>query len=187
MEGLVKVREQLLAGANETKIQAILKQYPQILGGGYRTGHGTWGFSEIAFPPEYRADWIAVSGSSAGLMWDLIELEDPQKIPFKENGHYSESARKGIEQIKDWRNYIQSNLDYVTKPKAQHGLGLYELRPKSFGIVVVGRNELYASHPAKHKYDEHRKRTYEEEHIEVMSYDSFLSRCMFEYSKPPLG
>jgi len=187
IEGLKKVMLVLAQGGGETEVQSILKEYPELLGGGYRTGHGTWGFPEFSFPPEYRADWLVASGSSGGILWDLIELEDPQKIPFKQNGHYSDAARKGIEQIKDWRHYIQSNNGHVNKSRADHGLGLHDLRPKTQGIVVVGRREVYSSEKAKAKYDENRHATLEDERIRVMSYETFLDHCMFEYGKPPLG
>lgn len=187
LENIMAIREKLKQGAGETEIQNLLKSVPHTIGGGYRLGHGAYGFPEIPFPAEYRADWLVASGNSGGLVWELIELEDPQKIPFKNDGHYSESTRKGINQIKDWRNYIQNNLDYVTKSKTSHGLGFHDLRPKSRGVVVVGRNEVYGSHAMKYKYDEHRKRTREDDLIEIISYESFLQNCGFEYQKPPLG
>ena len=187
LETIVAIDEKLKHDGNETDIQNLLKTVPEILGGGYRLGHGTYAFSETALPPEYRLDWLVASGNSAGLDWDLIELEDPQKLPFLSDGHYSESARKGINQIKDWRNYIQNNLDYVTKSKSSHGLGFHDLRPRSWGMVVVGRSATYNSHPAKNRYDENRKRTKEDDLIEIVSYESFLQRCRFEYLKPPLG
>ena len=187
LKNIFAIVEKLKNGAGETEIQNLLKSVPHTIGGRYRLGHGTYAFPEIAFPAEYRADWLVASGHSGGLVWDLIELEDPQKLPFKNDGHYAESTRKGINQIKDWRNYIQSNLDYVTKRKLSHGLGLHDLRPKSRGVVIVGRNEVYNSHVAKDKYDEHRKRTREDDFIDIVSYESFLQGCGFEYQKPPLG
>lgn len=187
LQTIGEISMKLKGGAGETEIQRLLKAEPHIIGGAYRLGHGTYAFSEVTFPPEYRADWLIASGHSGGFSWDLIELEDPQALPFMNDGHYSGCTRKGINQIKDWRNYIQNNLDYVTKSQAAHGLGLYDLRPRSKGMIVVGRNEVYGSEAAKDKYDEHRKRTMEDEFIEVVSYESFLKRCSFEYQKPPIG
>lgn len=187
VEGVRKIRELISSGTNETGVQDLLKQYPEILGGMYRNGHGTWAFPELSFPKEYRADWLTASGSSGGLMWELIELEDPMEVPFKQNGHFAKSVRKGIEQIKDWREYIQSNLEIVSKPKSKHGFGLHELRPRTMGIVVVGIRDKYSDEESKSKYDENRRRTEEDERIKVISYDSFLERCLFQFTRPPLG
>jgi len=112
-----------------------------------------------------------------------VELESPQDSPILKDGHFAESARKGINQINDWRKFIQSNLDFVTKQKSNHGLGLHDIRPRSAGLVVVGRRELYESHPALAKYEENRAISLEQDRIQLVSYESFLKNFRFEYEK----
>ena len=46
---------------------------------------------------------------------------------------------------------------------------------------------MYESLPAVAKFNENRKRAREEEFIEIISFDTFLERCLFEYTKPPIG
>lgn len=172
-------------GWNEQEVQRHLKSKPYLFRGKCRSGHGTWAFPEQSFGGKYFADWLIASGSSGGISWELIELECPQSSPFKKNGHLSDAARKGVEQIQDWRNWIQNNLHCTQNSKKQDGLGLFDLTPQSFGLIVVGRNNIYKTKDAFHAYNSNRKNIIAQNHIRIESYESFLESLKFRFNHPP--
>jgi hypothetical protein len=174
-------------GWGERDVQRFLKDRPHLLAGEFRTGHGTFAFPELSFGGKYFADWLLASGHSGGIAWKLIELEDPQATPFMADGHPSEATRKGINQINDWRNWIQRNLDTAERSASADGLGLYDIRPQAFGLVVVGQREKYRNAPGYATYDKNRKTIHEQNHIHVESYDSFIESLRFRYTRPPFG
>lgn len=172
-------------GWKEREVLEYLKQRPYLLVGRYRSGHGTYAFPELSFGGKYYADWLVSHGHSGGLTWELIELECPQSTPFLQDGHLSEAARKGINQIQDWRNWVQRNLDMAERPIAQEGLGLFDIRPQSFGLVVVGQGSKYREVSGYAAYNKNRKTTYEQNHIKIESYENFIDSLKFRYNKPP--
>jgi len=169
-------------GWKETKVQQYLKTKPYLFDGLCRHGHGTFVYYEQSFGGKYFTDWIIGSGHSGGLMWDLIELECPQSKPFIKDGHYSDSTRKGINQIDDWRLWLAANINMVQRPISENGLGLYDLNSHAFGIVVVGRRELYQSLDGNSMYNKLRTSTKSQNNIEVISYESLIERMRFRIS-----
>ncbi len=166
-------------GWRESDVQEFLKPRPYLFDGLYRHGHGTFVFSEFKFGTEYIADWVIGSGHSGGIMWDLIELECPQSLPFMKDGRFAKPTRKGINQIRDWRRWIGKNIAYVEKSRSQHGLGLFDISARASGIVVVGRRSLYSSHEGVSRYNEARAMCSEESQINVISYDTLIERMRF--------
>lgn len=179
------LEREICLGWKEQHVQGYLKERPYLLVGRYRSGHGTYAFPEVSFGGKYFADWLVAHGHSGGLEWDLIELECPQSVPFLKDGHFSEASRKGINQIQDWRNWVQRNLDMAERPTAQDGLGLFDIRPQSFGLVVVGQGSKYRDLPGYAAYNKNRKGSYEQNHIKIESYENFIESLRFRYKKPP--
>ncbi len=173
----------LLSEWGEREIQNFLKVKPYLFDGMYRHGHGTYVFYEIKFGSQYIADWVIGNGHSGGLLWDLIELECPKSIPFIQNGHFSDATRKGINQIQDWRNWIQQNIDMVQKSKSQDGLGLVGLNNHAKGTVVSGRREMYQSKPAIQKYNRNRVLCNSQNHIEIISYETLIEGMRFHINR----
>jgi len=169
-------------GWGEREVQGYLLDRPYLLLGRQRTGHGTYAFGEAALGGQYRIDWAVASGSSGGLSWELIELETPRKLPFKVNGHLSEAARGGVEQIKSWRIWLQKNADYAQRPKTRSGLGYHD-SCFNHGIVVVGRRLQYEAAKGRAHYNDMRRAMKTESHIELMSYETFLESLRFRFSK----
>ena len=173
--------ETLIQGAScgEREVLNYLKGKDYLFYGMYRDGHGTFVFRELKFGVNYQADYIVGSGSSAGILWDLIELESPQETPFIQTGAYSRATRKGLEQISDWRRYIGQNISTVQAPKLQQGQGLLDIHSLSPGIVVVGQRKLYEGLPGAGQYNQKRKDTKRESHIDVISYETLFERMRF--------
>ena len=176
---ILELEQGLSAGWKETQVQAYLKPRPYLFEGLYRDGHGTFVFSEFRLGTEYVADWIVGSGHSGGVTWDLIELECPQSPPLMNDGHFSEATRKGINQVNDWRNWIEQNAEHAGKPKSSHGLGLFDISCRAHGIVVVGRRSVYGSMPGRQKYAEARKLARYAQNIEIISYETLIKRMRF--------
>ena len=167
-------------GWGERKAQAFIKSKAYLLQGMYRTGHGTYAFPEASFGGRHTADWLIASGHSAGIMWNLIELECPKSPPFIGDGNFSKNTRDGINQIQDWRNFIQSNPDLAQKSRSESGLGFFNISPQSKGIVVVGQRSKYSDERNLSHYNKRRAQSLEQNNIEIISYDTFIERLSFE-------
>jgi hypothetical protein len=150
-----------------------------LFDGLYRHGHGTFVFSEVRFGTTYVADWVVGNGHSGGVLWNLIELECPQSPPFIKDGYFSETARRGVNQIQDWRSWITKNIDLVQRPKSRYGLGFHDLDGFASGIVVAGRRELYGSSESADRYNEARNACRTQNAIEVMSYETLIEKMRF--------
>ena len=65
----------------------------------------------------------------------LVELERPNKPLFTRGGVQSAELTQALDQITDWRRYIEDNLDTV-----QRELGLTDITPQAQALVVIGRS-----------------------------------------------
>ena len=169
----------LIDGWKETDIQQFLKKRPYLFDGLYPHGHGTYVFYEQSFGGKYIADWVIGNGHSAGIFWDLIELEAPQFIPFKQDGHFGDAARKGVNQIQDWRTWLTQNNNMVERPKSNSGLGLFGFKCHAHGTVVGGRRELYQSKQGSQAYNQTRETCRVQNRIKVISYESLIEKMRF--------
>ncbi|AMJ41394.1 Shedu anti-phage system protein SduA domain-containing protein [Anaerotignum propionicum] len=117
-----KLQNIIYTAENELKIQQYIKQnkkwfIPGSIFLDYNFGHhDAYLFPEQQLGNEYAADYMLVGKNSDGYSIVLIEFE-------KANTHYlitsanteSESVRKGLTQIQDWKRWIDSNRDYFLK------------------------------------------------------------------------
>lgn len=89
---------------------------------------------------EFVTDFVGSDVDSMGIHWYLIELENPTApVYLKDRKTLSAEARKGIDQVVEWRNWLQDNIAYARQPRAQNGLGLFDIRPDTRALVLVGR------------------------------------------------
>jgi len=115
---------------------------------------------------QYVPDFIIGDVDSAGIHWHLIELESPSASMFTGNGKaFGMQTRKGIDQIADWREWLQSNVAYARTRLSENGLGLFDIRADAPGLVLVGRrstlsnktealrNQQSAANIQDHSYD----------------------------------
>lgn len=167
-------------GWSENDAKNFVKNRHYLFDGLYRHGHGTFVFDEQSLAGKYRIDWLIGSGHSGGIFWDLIELECPRAKPFNKDGDYSKATRKGIKQIKDWRLWLQQNIDLAQKPKSQDGLGLFDINNYSDGIVVVGQRNNYRELKGYTQYNRIRQDEYSRQNINIYSYDTLIEK-MYNY------
>jgi hypothetical protein len=152
----------------ERFIQAFLDENKEIVGA-YLGAHAVYVASKPRFGTHYEADFAVAECNSAGTFWYLIELEQAGAKPFKKNGRPTAPLTHAIEQIKEWRRFIESNLDYCRRSRRKNGLGLEDISPRSSGVIIMGRDEHYSDEP-----DQWRKKLIEDEHIYLRSYDGFI-------------
>jgi hypothetical protein len=91
-------------------------------------------------------------------------------------------ARRGVTQIKEWREWLQNNLDMARRPVSQDGLGLIDIRPMSEGLVLVGRRALLNDNSGAV-----RNPFREQNAIRIHTYDWFVEPLfgIVEYVGPP--
>ena len=76
----------------------------------YRFGHHTaFAFKEFELPPNYIVDYLLVGKNSGGYEFVFIELENAYGQITNTDGEFGITIRKGIKQINDWDNWLESN------------------------------------------------------------------------------
>jgi hypothetical protein len=134
---------------------------------------------------EFITDFVIGDVDSLGIRWVLVELETPASSVTLQGSHELEQhARKGVSQIKEWREWLQHNLDYASRSRQRNGLGLLDMRAGSEGLVLVGRSaRLHDNSGAvRHSYRE-------QNNIRIHTYDWLIGRLrgLLIFSGPPAG
>lgn len=96
---------------------------------------GTYVRPQVSLGGDLYPDFLVAVADSGGVHWTLVELESPraERVGMAK-GQLGESARKGIDQIEGWRDWLTENLAF-----ARDNRGLIGIRPESPGMVIVGR------------------------------------------------
>ncbi|AND41483.1 Shedu anti-phage system protein SduA domain-containing protein [Cytobacillus oceanisediminis] len=69
--------------------------------------HGAFVFPEFQIGNSFKIDFLLVGESSGGYQFIFVEFEHPHKNIFKKEGHLGDAFRKGLNQIQDWREWVQ--------------------------------------------------------------------------------
>lgn len=82
-------------------------------------------YSKIKLGNEYEMDFAGFDKSSVGPEWYLIEIESPTRKLFTKAGRPSAKLTHTIQQVSDWRDWVQENLPSARKlmPYIDHPLG----------------------------------------------------------------
>ncbi|WP_406838906.1 Shedu anti-phage system protein SduA domain-containing protein [Streptomyces sp. AHU1] len=127
---------------HERPMQIALEQHPEILGHLIRGNHGTYVRPQVQVGTQYVADFFIGSQNSLGMRWLLVELERPTaELSLQDARQASETLRKAIQQIRDWREWLSNNLDNAQKSVSQGGLGLPGIRTRPPGLIIIGRED----------------------------------------------
>ena len=134
---------------------------------------------------EYIPDFIIGDVDSLGIRWVLIELETPRSGVYLKNGHaLDDKARKGVNQVIEWRNWLSSNISYARQRRSENGLGLFNIREKAEAVVLVGRRALMpkTKDAQRHEYRQ-------SSNIQIHTYDWLLEtlRGAIFYPGPPIN
>lgn len=176
------LRATIESAHDEKPIQRLVESRPQLLTS-LLGGSPTFCIPRARLGSEYVTDFLISDIDSRGVRWVLIELETPRSAVTLQNvNDLDQFARKGVSQVKEWREWLQNNLSKARRFRREGGLGLADIRPNSDGVVIVGRRELLREQsPAI------RDRLREESRIDVHTYDWWLARLegSLAYSGPP--
>ena len=118
--------DQALEGARrEEDLQQYLTDNPSVIEPTYKD---VW--PKLALGA-HITDFVFESATGEYL---LVELESPEKKLFTRRGVQSAALTQAIDQIIDWRRYIEDDLTTV-----QRELGLTKITPNPKSLVVIGR------------------------------------------------
>lgn len=107
--------------------------------------HEAFIFPEFQLGNQYKVDYLLIGKNSSGYSFIFIELEDPLKQITLKNGNSGNSLRKGIDQTKDWKRFLETNYDNFQQtlknkyknPKLQLPDEFYTFDPTRNHFVVV--------------------------------------------------
>ncbi len=118
LKGLVKGLGQII-DSEETKERDIINYLKQkeayfiigsLLESYYRFGHhDAFVFPEFQLGNSFKVDYLIVGRGSGGFGFVLVELEAPSGNITMSKGELGAVFRKGLNQIRDWDSWIDSN------------------------------------------------------------------------------
>jgi Domain of unknown function (DUF4263) len=175
--------EDVIDAANDEKpVQKFLEANPQLLTS-LLGGKERFCIPQKRLGAEFIPDFVLGDVDSMGVRWILVELETPKAgIYLKGGKQLDEFARKGKDQIIDWRGWLTNNIDYAQRSRRKTGLGLPDISNYSEGLVLVGRSALMPK-----TTDAARKELRYSSNIRVHSYDRLLKllRGAINFDGPP--
>jgi len=172
-----KVEEDLQKFLTENSIFLI-----QHLGG----GHGRYVLPKPRLGAELIPDFLIAEMSSIGIEWYGIELESPLAEMFTSSGQPSHLVTQAIQQVVEWRAWLESNLAYARSPKSENGLGLVGITPDLPATILIGRRDR--KFPPN--FNAFRKQTKSRQNIEIHTYDWLVEqaeirvRALQEWRRP---
>lgn len=127
---------------DEKPIQQFIEAFPRVLTA-LLGGHTRFCVPRPALGGRYIPDFLISDVNSLGIRWILVELETPESnVTLKGVNDLEQHARRGVTQVKEWREWLLNNLGMARRSKRREGLGLVDIRPRSEGLVLVGRRSL---------------------------------------------
>jgi Shedu protein SduA, C-terminal len=124
---LLRQLEEHLNGPEEP-LHQFIRQYPQLLSPTYTS---VWS----KLPLGNRATDFVFKEPPTDYL--LVELERASHRLFREDGQQKEELTHAIDQVMDWRRYIEDNHDTV-----QRELGLQGISVNPRALVVIGRRAI---------------------------------------------
>lgn len=158
--------------ANDEKvIQALVERRPQLLTA-LLGASMKFCVPRVRLGTAYVTDFLIADVDSRGIRWVLVELETPHSaVTLQTSNELDRFARKGVSQVKEWREWLANNLHTARRFRRDDGLGLPDIRSESDGLVLVGRRQLLLDNSSAIR---HRLR--EETRIDVRTYDWWLEQ-----------
>lgn len=150
----------------EEDLQEFLTKYPFILK--EQLPHGTHVVPKFKFGGKYVSDFLVSDVTSGGTFWVLVELEPVGVALVTKDGQLSQRVREGVQQVRDWRTWLQRNRDFAIRPVSEDGLGLGDIQG-IWGWVIVGRRSQVTP-----RFNQLRQQVADESNIEIKTYDRLL-------------
>jgi Shedu protein SduA, C-terminal len=138
-EDIWQLQDIIQKAKDEKPIQHFLEARPQMLTA-LLGGNTRFCLPRPSLGGRYVPDFFISDVNSLGIRWILVELETPKSnVTLKSGNDLGQHARRGVTQVKEWREWLLNNLDMARRSKRRDGLGLVDIRPRSEGLVLVGR------------------------------------------------
>jgi hypothetical protein len=169
-----KYKSALYTSKNENQIQTYIKGnrkwfIPGSIFKDYNFGHhDAYLFPELKLGAEYIVDYVLLGKSSDGYSLVLIEFENPD-TPFAiaASNTESDSVRKGITQIRDWKIWIDNNRDYFFQSTGLNDKKIDVPISRIFYCLVVSRRDCMD----KKATDLRSQLCYEMNNTKIISFD----------------
>jgi len=153
-----KVEEDLQKFLTENSIFLV-----QHLGG----GHGRYVIPKPRLGAQLIPDFLIAEMSSIGIEWHGVELESPFARMFTSSGQPSHLVTQAIQQVVEWRAWLESNLNYARNRKSEGGLGLIGITPDLPATILMGRRDQeFSSY-----FNAFRRQIKSRQNIEIHTYD----------------
>lgn len=143
----------------------------QHLGG----GHGRYVLPKPKLGAELIPDFLIAEMSSIGIEWHGVELESPFAELFTSSGQASHHITQAIQQVVDWRVWLESNLPYARNPKSEDGLSLVGITSDLPATILIGRRDN--GFPSK--FNAFREQTKSRQNIEIHTYDWLVEQAEY--------
>lgn len=153
-----KVEEDLQKFLTENSIFLI-----QHLGG----GHGRYVLPKPRLGAELIPDFLIAEMSSIGIEWHGVELESSFSDIFTSSGQPSHFVTQAVQQVVEWRAWLESNVAYARSPKSENGLGLVGITPDLPATILIGRRDK--EFPPS--FNAFRRQANSRQNIEIHTYD----------------
>lgn len=82
--------------------------------------HDAFLFKEFPLGTRYVADYLLIGKSSGGYSFVFVEFEHPYIKITLQNGELGEAFRKGINQVTDWKRFLESNFSAISDELKKH-------------------------------------------------------------------
>ena len=153
VDDITELESVITSATDEKPVQTFLDESPHVLTA-LLGGKERFCFSQKRLGSEYIPDFVIGDTDSLGVRWVLVELETPKSgIYLKDGTQLDKYARKGVSQIVDWRNWLTSNIAYARNRRRDKGLGLIDIRPKPYSVVLVGRRSKIPETDEAQRYE----------------------------------
>ena len=126
---------------NEVDVQRYIKSnkkwfIPGSIFLDYNFGHKeTYLFSEQKLGNDYVIDYMLIGKESGGYSLILVEFETPNTEYLISTANMeSESVRRGLTQLQDWKRWIDSNREYFIRNIGLREFGMISLHIEHFII-----------------------------------------------------
>lgn len=143
--------------------------------------HDRYIFKEFELPPHFKCDYLIIGKNSDGYHFLLIEFENIYQNVTIGDGDFGTTIRKGLNQIDDWKIWIDKNF-HTFSSNLKRYKNKYKNLPEEFNdydstrftyCVVAGRRENF-------KEKTYRKiRELSRQNIILTHYDKLLEEAEF--------
>ena len=133
-------------------------------------------FKEFQLGTSYKADYLLAGRASGGWQFIFVEFENPYGYVSLQNGAWGDVVRKGINQVDDWKTFVESNYSTVHAEFLKHTT---QYLPDEFVrfdssrmhyVVVAGRRSDFENPTIRLK----QRRSELESNIKILHYDNLL-------------